>query len=314
MNIEQHLQHLLTTHDCVVLPGVGGFLVRREHATIRQDMLLPQRAVIAFNAELTHTDGLLASALAADLHTGYRDAARQVEQWTETLNERLTTTGRVTLEHIGTLQRDAAGRLTFTAGFADFLPDNYGLSPISIGERIDHLADRYAPAAPRAAWPRRMAAAVAAVVGLWSLSYVHSPLGNINQASISPLDWTETRAVVTPCTPAATVAPAVETTAIVTPAGSNEPKHAAPVMPAAAAAPQQATYSVIAAVLQPQAARRYSARLDNAGIDNRLIEAKNGAYYVSVGSFDSHKEAVSHMKALKAADVMCKKLWILTQK
>lgn len=61
-----HIEYLLQSHDCVIIPGLGAVLAHGIPAFYDESRgvwVAPRRAV-AFNPELSRTDGLLAASVA----------------------------------------------------------------------------------------------------------------------------------------------------------------------------------------------------------------------------------------------------------
>ena len=60
--IDNYICELLYDHDCVIIPGLGGFIANFEPARIirKQHTIMPPSKKIAFNGKLKNNDGLLA--------------------------------------------------------------------------------------------------------------------------------------------------------------------------------------------------------------------------------------------------------------
>ncbi|MDD4848379.1 MAG: hypothetical protein PHR53_06435, partial [Bacteroidales bacterium] len=66
MDLGKYIVELLQSHECVVLPGLGGFITRHEGATIHpgQNLCTPPTRTVLFNDQLVNNDGLLAHYIA----------------------------------------------------------------------------------------------------------------------------------------------------------------------------------------------------------------------------------------------------------
>lgn len=91
--IAELLQELLCDHECVCVPGLGGFL-RREHSAAFNRFtgrLLPDHTTVFFNEALKNDDGLLGNLVARRLGIPYNEAARllrnEVKQLTDTFSD-----------------------------------------------------------------------------------------------------------------------------------------------------------------------------------------------------------------------------------
>ena len=56
-----HIERLLLVHDCVIIPGVGGFVLQTLSAKYQEKdhLFCPESKEIVFNPMLKHNDGLL---------------------------------------------------------------------------------------------------------------------------------------------------------------------------------------------------------------------------------------------------------------
>lgn len=130
MNLNELIAELLYSHDCVVIPGVGGFLLNYTPATIQpvQHLFHPPSRAVAFNAALQNNDGLLANSLANVMQISYSEAMEQVRTYAFDIHLRLQSAGRFQFENIGTLFADDAGNIRFEPEHGiNLLPDAFGL-------------------------------------------------------------------------------------------------------------------------------------------------------------------------------------------
>lgn len=66
MDLSYHIEELLFSNDCVIIPTIGGFIVNYASASIDfvEQRLLPPQKVVSFNPKLVNNDGLLANHIA----------------------------------------------------------------------------------------------------------------------------------------------------------------------------------------------------------------------------------------------------------
>ena len=66
--IEFYLSELLYLHDCVIIPGFGGFVGNKKSAYIHpvSGIIYPPSKTLLFNKNLTQNDGLLATHIAKE--------------------------------------------------------------------------------------------------------------------------------------------------------------------------------------------------------------------------------------------------------
>jgi hypothetical protein len=130
-----HLESLLATHDCVVIPGVGGFVVQKVPSVHNEEehTFLPMRREIGFNGDLTHSDGLLTSSYASTYGKEFEEAQAILEEDIFELRSTLERCDKVSLGSLGTLTLGEEGQPVFTPGDTDiFSADTYGLAPFAV--------------------------------------------------------------------------------------------------------------------------------------------------------------------------------------
>ncbi|MDE5735443.1 MAG: SPOR domain-containing protein, partial [Duncaniella sp.] len=99
-----HIEYLLLRHDCVIVPGLGAFLVHRDEARLEDGRrLLPPVRTLGFNSELTLNDGLLAGSVARRDSITYEAARQRIGQCVESFIHQLRESGTVPLGRLGTL-------------------------------------------------------------------------------------------------------------------------------------------------------------------------------------------------------------------
>lgn len=134
--ITRHIADLLYYHDCVIVPGLGGFIKAYRPAQIvhaRQEFH-PPSATIAFNAGLSVNDGLLANHIASVQNTSYREALYEIKQWVDTCLDSVKKNDKINLDGIGEFFMNASGKLEFSPSFqVNFNTDSFGL-PVFISK------------------------------------------------------------------------------------------------------------------------------------------------------------------------------------
>lgn len=80
MDLGRYLYELLQTHDCVILPQLGGFITRKEGANIHsvQNLFTPPTRTVLFNEQLVRNDGLLANFIASKEGIEYHVALKNL--------------------------------------------------------------------------------------------------------------------------------------------------------------------------------------------------------------------------------------------
>ena len=102
-------------NDCVMLPGLGGFVCNPRSAwydASKRQMVPPSRDVL-FNPRLTTNDGLVANELMAKYGATYREAIDALESMVGKVKRELKNGSSVDLPGIGRLYMESDGLLRF---------------------------------------------------------------------------------------------------------------------------------------------------------------------------------------------------------
>lgn len=142
IQIQRHIEILLLSHDCVILPGFGGFIAH--HVDARYDegdrLFLPPYRTLGFNPQLTLNDSLLVQSYVEAYDLSYPDALRQVETEVAELKDILHTQGEYEMNGVGILRVNIDGNYEFEPCEAGILsPEEYGLSDLSIKRLKDTM-------------------------------------------------------------------------------------------------------------------------------------------------------------------------------
>ncbi len=131
MQLEKHIIALLYEHDCVIIPGFGGFVCNYSGARIdtSRQLFLPPFKHISFNRNLKNNDGLLANRISQEESVTYHQANDRIISFTESLKKELNASQRVELKDIGTFLLGEEGTLLFEQNdTVNYLQDAFGLS------------------------------------------------------------------------------------------------------------------------------------------------------------------------------------------
>ena len=115
IELAQHIEVLLLENDCVIVPGLGGFVA---HYTppmrvAEENVFLPPTRIIGFNPQLKMNDGLLVQSYMAVYDTDFSDATRIVEKEVAHIFTALHEEGKVDLPNIGELRYSIHGIYDF---------------------------------------------------------------------------------------------------------------------------------------------------------------------------------------------------------
>ncbi len=132
MDITAFIRELLFGHDCVIVPGFGGFIGNYTPARIDKSSatFYPPVKQISFNRNLNHNDGLLVGRISAGSNVNYGDAREMVEQFVADLRKKLEKGERVVFDKIGAFVNNEEGNVQFEPDRdVNYHLDSYGLEP-----------------------------------------------------------------------------------------------------------------------------------------------------------------------------------------
>ncbi len=135
IELDRHIEILLLSNDCVIVPGLGGFMTHHVEARYDADdqMYLPPLRTLGFNPQLTMNDSLLVQSYIEAYDISYPEALRRIESEVEELKQHIETAGYYELNDIGGLSLNEEGKYLFTPCEAGILtPELYGLSSFEI--------------------------------------------------------------------------------------------------------------------------------------------------------------------------------------
>jgi hypothetical protein len=131
VNIAHFIADLLFRHDCVIVPGLGGFVSTYAGAKIHpvQHTFLPPSKQIVFNKHLQQNDGLLVNAIAVAMSISFDEAQTTVKAFTEALQNQLQEGKKVELLNLGSMWLDPEKNICFESDpGVNFLMESFGLA------------------------------------------------------------------------------------------------------------------------------------------------------------------------------------------
>lgn len=135
IELKRHIEILLLDNDCVVVPGLGGFVAHHIDARYdaRDGVYLPPLRTLGFNQKLDMNDSLLAQSYVEAYDMSYPEAMRKIDEEVGELKSALEKDGFYDLSDIGTLVVNADGRYEFDPCESGILtPSLYGLSSVDV--------------------------------------------------------------------------------------------------------------------------------------------------------------------------------------
>ena len=132
-SVISHIEYLLTCHDCVVVPGLGGFVLQHQSASFDKfGNIRPPHKNISFNSGLSHNDGLLAGSIMDDYAISYNESVALITDFVLSLKGCLSSDSEYTFGSIGSFRLNEEGRFVFSPKdkFSDI--SNYGFSSLNM--------------------------------------------------------------------------------------------------------------------------------------------------------------------------------------
>lgn len=203
--ITQLISELLYRHDCVIVPGFGGFVSRSHSAGFNKgnNLLFPPAKHILFNRNLIHNDGLLITSLMERNAISFEEATKLTEEYRQYIQSLLSAKKRFELQNIGLLYMDSENSLRFEAkADMNFLFDAFGFEPVTANElpletenpvHKPVFEDRVVTTVPVILKPKKSYARIAAIaVGIPAVmaflffAATSKPMQPIMQSSVNP--------------------------------------------------------------------------------------------------------------------------------
>jgi nucleoid DNA-binding protein len=132
VDVTAFIKELLFGHDCVIVPGFGGFIGNYTPARIDKSTgtFYPPVKQISFNRNLNNNDGLLLGRISASAEINYVDARSIVEEFVAGVRKKLERGEKVIFDHIGSFVNNHEGNVQFEPDrSANYHLDSYGLEP-----------------------------------------------------------------------------------------------------------------------------------------------------------------------------------------
>lgn len=326
MVTEKYISKLLFDHDCVIVPGLGGFIANYSPAKIHpvHHTFSPPFRSIAFNVSLRANDGLLINAIKNGLGISYTDAAALLSGEVEVILEKIYNGGQLSLGSIGTLFNDRENNLQFNPDQSvNYNSDSFGLStftspPIRREGIHDKISRKLRPSqAVRSARLLPVSLKWAAVflpligIGLWS-AFNPEKINSLynNTASLIPTNWSSDlapeKSVVKPNSATKTIKSipkAVPVTIVEAPVAEESAE--------VAVTTAYSCYIIVGAFSVEQNAINLVEELKSKGYESSITgQNRRGLYMVSLQGFNDKKAAAKKMSEIR--DEEFPGVWLLS--
>lgn len=142
----EHIEYLMLSNDCVVVPGFGAFIAQytSSHNCEQNSTFTSPKRSISFNASINHNDGLLANSIAKKASIPYAEALKQIEKSTTICRQALSDGSEVPFGRPGFFISNGEGHIEFIPFHHELANDDFfGLQSFS----FPTLAERNAQVA-----------------------------------------------------------------------------------------------------------------------------------------------------------------------
>jgi hypothetical protein len=164
MEINKYIADLLNDFDCVIIPGLGGFVGSYQPARIHvvYHTFQPPSKKILFNVNLKQNDGLLANHIGQAERVSFTDANRKIQEFVESVYRSLKAGETLFFPNVGKIYLGSEGTLQFEQDpGSNLLAESFGLQPFFSPPVLrDHTRgkpEKHRKVAPTASLPARKA-------------------------------------------------------------------------------------------------------------------------------------------------------------
>ncbi len=133
MKIAKYVGDLLFDYECVVIPGLGGFITEDKSVSVNEftHKFKPPFRKVYFNARLRANDGMLINHVAQQEQLDYKVAKTRVDNFAFQCKAALDNGKRINFKDIGYLYQDNEMNIVFHQDSAvNYNPDSFGLSSV----------------------------------------------------------------------------------------------------------------------------------------------------------------------------------------
>lgn len=131
MDVLKYISELLYHHDCVIVPGFGGFIANPVSAAIHPvtHSFTPPRKEILFNSSLTTNDGILAHYIAGKENISYEHAIHEIYNFVAEAKATLIKDKKMGVAEVGTIYFDDRQHYNFKPNKeTNYMLSSFGLT------------------------------------------------------------------------------------------------------------------------------------------------------------------------------------------
>ena len=329
-SIHFHIAYLLTRHECVIVPGLGAFLVSspdREKAN-RWGIISPPETFLGFNSEIKHNDGLLANSLIKEEKCSLKEANLLIDQYVADVLQSLNEGKRVHIPWVGSLHSIENKKLFQPERILSCNAFNYGLVGFSLPSVKELQQKPETNVFPRkkdkeVVWipvhKKFITYSVSVAAAILAMCVIPTPLNNGHSNQEARVQYASLISL--PANKAAITVNQV--------ADTLETKIPAPVDPVLKQKKTETPsskvmnpvktdgyyyYVVIASLPDQSSAKKILNEFRSKGIENASILSSNGKYRIYTNRFENKVEAGKFLIQFRKDHPTNENAWVLKQK
>ncbi len=333
IDLDKYIRELLLRHDCVILPGLGGFIANYRSAEFdaSQKTAIPPSRQILFNLNLVHNDGLLYAHISKETGYGYKEVQDMAAVYFKTIKYEIRKGLKFTIDELGYFFLNKAGKIEFTQEVSEnLLLDSYGLSYLKYQEfdrirarnvNFYRTIDEVSPVARQHRIRRWVyTSAAACLVAAMILVPVKMGYLNVSSFDLSPVDSFKKEQPVRELEITGPESDATEfefeaigLEAEATGPGSGEqPASLAPAEQGKTFFAAEVSYHIIVGSFKDyDNAQQLKHKMAEEGFEAEILTGENAFYRVSAKQFPQKEAAVTALSSIRN-DQAYKSAWILT--
>ena len=310
--VAHYISNLLYLHDCVIIPGFGGFVGNKKSAYIHpvSGIIYPPSKALLFNKNLSENDGLLTTHIAKEEGIDLSKVSILIEDFVQKIKNELAERSAFKLQNIGTFSSGKEGNISFMQdNSCNYNLASFGMQANHKSKKVERTLSDDKKAVVKTIKQRdftktitRVAAILLPLVGLSLIGITQEEkINNIygQMANLNPFANTAKTEVVTETPAITTEAPVVE---IIAPAEAEEIVNLF--------VPQQHTYYIIAGAFAEQKnANKLLQKLKRWNYNASIVEGGN-LMRVSYNSFSNKEDALLALAEIKKEN---NSAWLLTK-
>ena len=311
-NFAQYIESLLIQHECVIVPGLGGFVTYRDKASIRNNRLYAPAQRVRFNHLLTYHDGLLAEAYMQNRHIGYTAALEAIKADVEQITTALNSGNTFILGRIGALSLSADNTIILKNEDCKFLPENIGLPIVNLKQLAteSNNDNTITLSIPHASSNIVRYAAMLIIVFIFSLLIPTPVTDATHEASFYRIQSTDNRLQITDnLSDKSEESDKSET--FDESDKSNQTQESTNSSLLTSNSSLKSYHLIIASLTSQAEAEEYIAHHTHFDRNQLIIIESKGKYRISAAGFNKYKDALQYMDSIRNEVPIAKKAWIM---